>query len=120
MGPDGEFDAYLEAGKIMVQRPVGGGAAVFPPRVAAPGSGGPLEWVEASGEGVVYATTITRMRPEKGGDYNVSLIDLAEGCRMMSRVVGLPPDEVTIGLKVRAKIGEVDGVRAVVFEPAEG
>ena len=119
-GPDAEYAAYLVAGKMMLQHPVGGGAAIFPPRLAAPGSGDDLEWVEASGEGVVFSTTIARTRPEKGGDYNVALIDLAEGARMMSRVVGIAPDAVTIGMKVRARIGEVDGVRAIVFEPTDG
>ena len=35
-----------------------------------------------------------RQRPEKGGDYNLALIELKEGPRMMSRVVGVPPEAV--------------------------
>jgi hypothetical protein len=84
-----------------------------------PGSGeADLEWVEASGAGTVYATTVTRRRPEHGGDYNVALIDLAEGPRMMSRVVGIDPREVTIGMKVKAKVDDLNGAPAVLFEPA--
>jgi uncharacterized OB-fold protein len=86
--------------------------------VIAPGSGeADLEWVEASGQGTVYATTVTRRRPEQGGDYNVALIDLAEGPRMMSRVVDIDPAEVKIGMKVKARIGELNGAPAVLFEP---
>jgi uncharacterized OB-fold protein len=73
---------------------------------------------EASGEGTVYATTVTRRRAEQGGDYNVALVDLAEGPRMMSRVVGVAPEAVSIGMKVRAKIDELNGAPAVLFEPA--
>jgi uncharacterized OB-fold protein len=38
---------------------------------------------------------------------------------MMSRVEDLAPEQVSIGLKVRARIIEQDGEPAVVFVPAE-
>ena len=37
-----------------------------------------------------------RRKPEAGGDYDVSLIELDEGVRMLSRVEGVPPTEVKI------------------------
>ena len=118
-GPEARFHAYLKEGRFMIQRSASTGRYVFYPRVVAPGTGeADLEWVEASGEGTVYATTITRRRPEKGGDYHVALIDLKEGPRMMSRVVGVEPEDVKIGMKVRAKVDELNGAPAVVFEPA--
>ncbi len=118
-GPEAQYYAYLKEGRFMIQRSASTGRHVFYPRVLVPGTGeADLEWVEASGEGTVYATTVTRRRPEKGGDYNVALIDLAEGPRMMSRVVGIEPGEVTVGMKVRAKVDELNGAPAVVFEPA--
>ncbi|MGF1649349.1 MAG: Zn-ribbon domain-containing OB-fold protein [Hyphomicrobiaceae bacterium] len=118
-GPERQFHDFLASGRFMIQRSQSTGAHVFYPRTAAPGTGAAdLEWVEASGEGTVYATTVNRQRPEQGGDYNVALIDLAEGPRMMSRVVGIPPDQVTIGMKVRARIDRIGDTPAVVFEPA--
>ena len=39
--------------------------------------------------------------------------------RMMSRVEGLAPEAVEIGMAVRAFIGEIDGAPAVLFRPAE-
>lgn len=118
-GPEAVFRAHLAEGRFMIQRSASTGAHVFYPRVAAPGTGeADLEWVEASGRGTVYATTVTRRRPEQGGDYNVALIDLAEGPRMMSRVVGVDPAAVTIGMKVKARIGDLNGAPAVLFEPA--
>ena len=102
----------------MIQRSASSGLYVFYPRVIMPCSGeADLEWVEASGAGTVYATTVNRRRPEQGGDINVALIDLAEGPRMLARVVGIEPDAVTIGMKVRAKIEELNGAPAVLFEP---
>jgi len=118
-GPEAQFRAYLDQGKFMIQRSKSTGRYVFYPRVAAPGTGErDLEWVEASGHGTVYSTTVVRNRPEKGGDYNVALIDLEEGPRMMSRVVDIEPTAIEIGMKVRAKVGELDGKPQVLFTPA--
>lgn len=118
-GPEAQFRAFLAEGRFMIQRSRSSGVHVFYPRVAAPGSGErDLVWVEASGDGKVYSTTVVRNRPEKGGDYNVALIDLAEGPRLMSRVVDIDPAAVRIGMKVRARVGELDGAPQVLFVPA--
>ena len=117
-GPEAIFRAHLAEGRFMIQRSASTGAHVFYPRLVAPGTGeADLEWVEASGAGTVYATTVNRRRSSRGGDFNVALIDLAEGPRMMSRVVGIEPEAVTIGMKVRARIDELNGAPAVLFEP---
>jgi len=63
--------------------------------------------------GVVHATTVVRPRGEE--PYNVCLVDLDDGVRMMGRVEGLAPQDVTIGLRVQGRAGE-DGV--VVYDPA--
>lgn len=119
-GPEATWRDYLDNGRFMIQRSVSTGAYVFYPRPFAPGSGeDDLEWVEASGEGTVYSSTANRRSPEKGGTFNVSLIDLAEGPRMMARVVGIEPDKVEIGMKVRAKVGELNGSPAVLWEVAQ-
>lgn len=116
-GPEAQFKAFLAEGKFMIQRSASSGAHVFYPRTVAPGTGtADLEWVEASGTGTVYATTVNRQRPEKGGDYNIALIDLTEGPRMMARVEGVAPDAVTIGMAVKARIGEMAGEPAVIFD----
>ncbi|SRR6056297_286107 len=119
-GPERRYHDYLAEGKFMIQQSKSTGEYNFYPRTVAPGTGtADLEWVEASGDGTVYATTCNRQRPEKGGDYNIALIDLAEGPRMMSRVIGVAPDEVKIGMKVKAKIDKIGDQDAVVFEPAQ-
>ncbi len=118
LGPEAQFRAFLAEGKFMIQRAKDSGRYVFYPRVAVPGTGETgLDWVEASGDGVVYSTTVVRNRPEKGGDYNVALIDLAEGPRMMSRVVDVEPTAVKIGMKVRARVAALDGQPQVLFTP---
>ncbi len=104
----------------MLQRSRGSGQYIFYPRVAEPRTGATdLEWVEASGLGTVYATTIVRQRAPTPS-YNVALIDLAEGPRMMSRVEGIDPEAVRIGMLVKARVARDGEAFIVVFQPAEG
>lgn len=118
--PEQEYLAFLAQGKFMIQRSRDTGRYIFYPRVAEPLTGSTnLEWVEASGRGTVYSTTVVRKKPEAGGDYNVVLVDLEEGPRMMSRVIGLPPTEVKIGMKVKAKVVKEKDESMVVFEVAQ-
>ena len=117
MGADTEFAAFLAEGRFMLQRSRRTGGYVFYPRTVFPGTGETdMEWVEASGDAVVYSTTIVRNKPPVG-DYNVALVDLAEGPRMMTRIIEIEPDKVTIGMKVSARIATIDDAPAVVFAP---
>jgi uncharacterized OB-fold protein len=45
----------------------------------------------------------------------VVLVDLDGGVRMMSRVVGVPPEQVRIGDAVQARVEALAGEPAVVF-----
>ncbi len=112
-GPEAEYRAFLEQGRFMLQRSRSTGRFVFYPRILIPGTGErDLEWVEAGGGGTVYAITVNRTRD---GSYNIALIDLDEGPRMMSRVDGV--ETVPIGARVRARIVQEDGAPLVVFQP---
>lgn len=115
--PEKDFAAYLTAGRFMLQRSRETGRYIFYPRVAEPGTGcTDLEWVEVSGSGTVYSTTIIRQKPPTSS-YNLALVDLTEGPRMMSRVEGIPPEQVRIGMRVSAKIIRENNVPLLVFEP---
>jgi len=115
--PHRDYMDFLTQGKFMLQRSRESGAFLFHPRVAEPKTGcNDLEWVEASGRGIVYSTTVIRMKPP-AVSYNLSLIDLEEGPRMMSRVEGIDPESVTIGMAVKARISQVDGAPLVLFTP---
>ena len=120
-GPDATYFAYLEAGDWRIQRCASCNTHIFQPRVMCPSCDGEdLDWVAPSGMGTVHSTTVIRRRPESGGDYNVCLVDLDEGVRMMSRVEGMEPTEVAIGMPVAARLAKQDGQTVVVFDPAEG
>ena len=76
---------------------------VFFPRALCPhcggdGLGGPLEWREASGRATVHAAVVEH-RPEAAGaafahgePFCIALVDLEEGVRMMTNMVGCPPE----------------------------
>jgi uncharacterized protein len=107
----------LNEGRILIQRCSGCGRAVYFPRELCPHCGhGELDWEAPAGTGTVYAVTTVRRKPEAGGDVNVSLIDLDEGVRLMSRVEGLAPAEVRIGQRVQARVVHKDGQGLVVFD----
>lgn len=118
-GPDAAYFAYLEAGDWRIQRCSSCDTHIFQPRVMCPSCGAEaFDWVAPSGKGTVHSTTVVRRKPERGGDYNVCLVDLEEGVRMMSRVEGLAPTEVAIGMAVTARLAEQDGQTVVVFDAA--
>ncbi len=119
-GPDAVYQAALESGTFRIQKCGGCGSHIFYPRAICPACGSAdLGWVTASGKGTVYSTTIVRQKPERGGDYNICLVDLEEGPRLISRVVDAPPEEVRIGRSVEAFIGDLDEEKAVLFRLAE-
>lgn len=113
-GPEVVFHDYLRAGRFMIQRSRSSGRYVFYPRLMAPGTGlEDLEWVEAAGTGTVYAITVNRGREES---YNIALVELDEGVRMMSRIDGV--ESVPIGTRVIARIAGSKEAPFVIFTPA--
>ena len=62
---------------------------------------------------------MVRRKPEHGGDYNVCMVELEEGVRMMSRVEGIAPGDVVIDMAVTAFVGEAEGASVVLFKPVE-
>ena len=71
------------------------------------------EWERGSGKGEVYTFSVVRvpLAPEWEPDipYVISVIQLDEGVRMVSNIVGCKPEDVKIGMKlnlVPVKVGE--------------
>lgn len=114
--PQEHWRAALGEGRFLLQRAVKTGTVFFPPRVIEPGAGEvELEWIEASGLGTVYSATVIMPRPP-AVPYNVVLVDLDEGPRLMSRVEGVDPTEVRIGMRVRARIANEGEASLILFD----
>ncbi len=91
---------------------------VYFPREVCPHCGSmQLGLIAPQGSGTVYSVTTVRRKPDAGGDYNVSIVELDEGVRLMSRVDKLAPDAVKIGQRVMARVEVIDGKGKVVFDP---
>ncbi|MFI9580873.1 bifunctional MaoC family dehydratase N-terminal/OB-fold nucleic acid binding domain-containing protein [Streptomyces sp. NPDC052236] len=90
--------------RLLIQRCAGCGTLRFPWLPGCNACGSP-EWdtVEASGAGTVYSYVVMHHPPFPAFDppYAVGLIELAEGVRMVSNVVGVPYDKVRIGMPVQ-------------------
>jgi hypothetical protein len=120
LGPERTYFAALERGELQIQKCRACMRHVFYPRIVCPHCGSDaLDWVKPSGRGSVYSTTIVRGGGVAGPDINVSLIDLEEGVRLMSRVENVAPSDVTIGMKVAASITMTASGPLLVFTPAE-
>lgn len=70
-----------------------------------------VEWQEAKGSGTVYSFTVAR-RPagpafKDDAPYVVALVDLDEGARMMSNIMGCAPEQVRIGQRVHVVFDDV-------------
>jgi uncharacterized OB-fold protein len=81
-----------------------------------------LGWIDSPGRGTVYSYTVIRRTAHPAFaplvPYVYALVDLDEGPRMTTNVVGCPVDEVAIGMRVRPRFEDVDGAGTLVlFEP---
>ncbi len=111
------YQQYLDKGELAYQWSPQANRAVFYPRVICPHTGSDwLEWRVSAGLGTVYATTVTH--PRDGAPYNVALIDLDEGFRLMSRVEDIAPEAVKIGMRVKFRVHRPKGGQASDEEPA--
>lgn len=112
-GPDdAPYWEALTRGTLLIQRCEACGTVRHPPH---PRCGrcasATLSWVPATGLGTVYSFTIVRYAPnaELAGSvpYVVALIELDEGPRLVSNVVGVDPDLVAIDQRVQVRFDRV-------------
>lgn len=119
--PLAAYQAHLDRGELAYQWSPDANRAVFYPRVLCPYTGSDrLEWRTSAGLGTVYATTVTH--PREGAPYNVALVDLDEGFRLMSRVEDIDPMQVRIGMRVKFRLYKPAGDEPAypVFVSVEG
>lgn len=84
-----------------------------------------LDWVIASGKGKVYSYTVVRraMHPAFREDvpYVLAIVQLEEGPRITTNIVGVPPQEVRVDMPVRAAYDDVTpDLTLLKFEPLLG
>lgn len=115
-----QYRAHLSRGELAYQVDDQGRALFYPRTVPPAGYSGELRWVTSQGLGTVYAATVIAPKGEPA--YNVVLVDMDEGFRLMSRVESIPAEQVRIGLRVKVRVraaAEGDEGPYPVFDPAE-
>jgi len=109
-------------GELPIQRCKDCGVLRHPPRPMC-GKCQSTRWdsITASGKGTVYSYVVVHHPQFPGFDYPVvaAVIDLAEGTRLVSNIVGVDPAAVHIGMPVQLSIEAVDdGLKLPLFRPA--
>ncbi len=111
----------IDRGELLIQKCSDCGELRHPARPMC-GKCGSISWgsVASVGRGTVYSHVTLHHPQIPGYDFplSVALIDLEEGTRIVSNVVGCKPEEVHIGMPVRLTIENVDEeLKLPLFQP---
>ena len=114
----------LRTHRLLIPRCDDCGHSWFPPSTICPQcNSARVGWHEASGRGKVFSFVVFHRvyHPAFAGDvpYVVALIELEEGPRLVSNIVGTPPDRVVCEMPVRIVYDDiVENVTLPKFEAA--
>ncbi|MFN0299195.1 MAG: Zn-ribbon domain-containing OB-fold protein [Burkholderiales bacterium] len=112
-----------KAHEVRVQKCLGCGTLRYPPaRQCAQCLAEKSEWVTLAGTGEVWSHGTFHRAYFKGFEhdlpYTVVLVKLDEGAMLYSNLVGIPRDDVRIGMRVRAVFDDVtDEIALIKFIP---
>jgi hypothetical protein len=112
------------AGEIRLQRCDACRHVYFPPRPFCPAcSSRTVSIFRASGRGRLLSYVINqRPHPAWDGSYSIAIVELDEGVRMMSNVVGCPqtPEALILDMPLEATFERLtDEITLPLFKPAE-
>ena len=114
-------------GELTVQRCEGCGERPFPPRSHCPRCGAAdLVWAPVSGLGTVHSYTVAHRAPHpvfaEQLPLIVAVVELAEGPRLVTNLVGCDPAELAVGMTVESRFEAIDDSDVVlpVFTPSRG
>ena len=123
----GETRLFWEAcrrGELLIQKCDACGEYQFYPRgICSNCWTSHIAWVKASGRGTVWTFTVTHQNRTPGFaeevPYVLALVELEEGVKMFSNVVGCDPREVKIGMPVEVTfVRATDQISVPYFKPA--
>lgn len=127
--PEPDTEPFWEATrehKLKYQVDKTNGKVVFFPRTRSPYTGTTdMEWRESKGLGAVYSYSVVRLNRHPAfaelGPYAVAYVDLDEGFRILTNIVGVsnPVNDLKIGMRVKLKWEDQEsGISLPMFEPA--
>ena len=97
------FFAGAREERLMIQRCSACGTIMWPVKTRCINCLGPdLAWIQASGQGTLYSFALMHQIYHPGFadevPYNLAEVDLAEGLRIITNIVGCPNDQLRIGM----------------------
>jgi hypothetical protein len=121
------FWSAAAAGNLVMQRCEACNEYVWTPRKTCLDCGSPfLTWEKMSGRGSIFTFTVIRQVAGRGGSaafaedipYVLALVELAEGPRMLTRIVGCKIDDVQIGMDLQVEFEQASpDIWLPVFRP---
>lgn len=113
----------IAAGELRIQQCNECKALVHPPRPHCALCGSfDRGYVVSRGVGTVYSYVVFHhpLVPPFTEPYSVAVVELAEGTRLVSQIIGIPPSDVRIGMPVTLELVEVEpGLVLPLFRPTE-
>ena len=112
--------------ELRIQRCTECGTLIHYPKLRCPKDGNDsFDWVQMSGAGKVYSYVIAHraFHPAFADEvpYIIAIIDLDEGVRILSNLIGIAPEAVSIGMRVTLAWGDrADDYPVPLFRPVEG
>lgn len=110
--------------ELMMQRCKQASHTFFYPREVCPVClSSDLEWTKMSGKGRLYSFTVIHQPANRGFledvPYTFAMIQLDEGPKMVSNLVGIKPEDAEIDMRVEAVFDDVTAETTLVkFQPA--
>lgn len=96
--------------ELVFQRCKQCGTWLHPPRPACPSCRSfEREWTRSSGKGTVYSwvTYLESPHPAFKAPFSVVLVELEEGVRLISNMVDVAPEEISIGMPVEVVFEDI-------------
>ncbi len=112
-------------GELLLQRCERCGRYRYPPAARCPSCrDARVGWARASGRGLVWSVAVIHQvyHPDLEAQvpYAVAVVELEEGVRMVSNVVGVVPGAIEVGMPVEVVFEEAWGVTIPRFQPRGG
>lgn len=126
--PDEAFQPFFEGArehKLMLQRCRACNTATWPVNSRCPTClSDDLTWVQASGRGVLYSFVLMHQVFHPGFasevPYNIAEVDLEEGVRMVSNIVGCSNADLCIGMPLAVTFEDINAeISLPKFKPEE-
>jgi len=113
-----------KAGELRLQRCTVCAKSYFPPRPFCPSCASrSVKVYKASGKAILYSFVINhRPRPDMGKEpHSIAVVELAEGPRMMTNIVGCPqtPEALQLDMPLEVVFQSFGEISLPLFQPAK-